>query len=185
MVISSKTGMKNKMARGISFKLSFSKKHVQIVQKRYENLRNEIPKVARSRIRDFLKTVKDIMKTPGKPVKYPIKWASIKQRMAYFATDAFTIKGKRPKGYKNTHIPWVRKRTLENGWKIEKLADNKYSLENRNKASIFVYGGIHGEPQAKMFEGRWKNFRDTFDRLLKKMPKAIKDSIKSPNRSVP
>ena len=60
---------------------------------------------ARERVRPIVRLMMDQLHTPAGPVVYPIRWASERQRRAYFATNGF-----------GRGIPSVRTNRLVNTW---------------------------------------------------------------------
>lgn len=65
--------------------------------------------IQRSTTNDVNRTAEDmlrVLRTEPGPVKYPIRWTSVKQRKAFFASNGF-----------GRGIPAVRSHELANGWK--------------------------------------------------------------------
>lgn len=81
----------------------------------------------------------DLGYTPG-PVKYPIEWASEKQRKAFFATKGFG------KG-----IPVPRTGGISRAWFVEpdvqqNLGTASITIGNTDPAAEFVYGYLFARP---------------------------------------
>lgn len=149
----------------------------KIVRKGLENLRKQIPLISRARIFETANAIRKEMSEASPKPTYPIKWDSDKQRIAYFATDAFTIKGRRPKGYKNTHIPWKRTHRTRKAWKVIRT-ETGYDVFNPLAHSQYIYGRSSGKGQSNIHKDRAKLFREVYQRNVAKLPKTVVANLK-------
>jgi len=138
----------------------------EIVRKGLENLAAEIPKVSRRRIYNTMLKIRTRMRTPGKAVNYPVRWASDRQRRAFFATNGF-----------GRGIPTARTDRYRMGWEISPVAEG-YMLKNSVPYSKHVGGTAYATEQSPIHEGRWRVFRDEFDAEVKTLPAELEKDIK-------
>jgi hypothetical protein len=148
-----------------------------LVRQGLESLFAEVPKIGRRRIRTLLNRIQKAMKKPGEKPTYPIKWDSVKQRIAYFASDGFTLKGKRPPGYVNSHIPYVRTGKYNAGWRVEKFGETGYTLRNNSPHGKYIGGGADGSGQSRIHGGRWTLLRDATEEEITKLPSEVVKEI--------
>lgn len=121
------------------------------------------------------------MRQPGMPITYPVKWASQKQRRAFFARDGFSKPAgwKRPKGYVNKNIPTQRTGRYNKGWElVEKRDDSQFkatangtlklsfTIQNYAPYYQFVGGDINGVGQSPIHKGRWKTLESVLQQSL-------------------
>lgn len=152
----------------------------RLVAQRFERLRKRIagPEIGRQRLYKAAVDIRHRMKQPGKPVTHPIKWDSIRQKKAFFATDAFTIKGKRPKGYVNTHIPTKRSGDYQRAWKVVKT-ETGYDIGNPLSHSKYIGGTPRStRRQSRIHRGRWPLFKRQIEIVIRKLPKSVRDFLK-------
>lgn len=100
-----------------------------------------------------------LAKEPGE-VKYPIEWASDKQRKAYFATDGF-----------GAGIPYQRTGGLANSWTLQfenTPNGGTYIFNNPSRAARFVGGSLALDRSAALrfkqpFHSNtgWQTYTDT------------------------
>jgi len=138
----------------------------RLVQKRFERLRRKIPLISRQRIYDTAVAIRKVMKEPGQKPTYPIKWDSVKQRKAFFASDGF-----------GRGIPTKRSGEYQKGWQVIK-AENGYDVGNPLAHSKYIGGTARSaNRQSNIHRGRWNLFRDAIDRFIGKLPKKVKESL--------
>jgi len=142
-----------------------------LVQKRFERLRRKIPLISRQRIYDTAVAIRKVMKEPGPAPTYPIKWDSIKQRKAFFASDGF-----------GHGIPTKRTGEYQKNWKVIAVqgspADVGYDVGNPLAHSKYIGGTARStKRQSNIHRGRWNLFRDAIDRFIGKLPKKVKESL--------
>ena len=117
------------------------------------------------------------LQRPGKPITYPVKWDSERQRRAYFARDGFTKpkNWKRPKGYVNTHIPYVRTGRYNKSFKVVKTGKGtkrSYTLINTWAKSKYVGGDAKAMQQSRIHAGRWPLVADTVRKFAQRLVKS-------------
>jgi hypothetical protein len=71
---------------------------------------------------------------------------------------------------------------LRRGWKVQRLGETGYRIENRarfrGRAYVkYVVGSATGEKQAWMHKGRWKLFRGVVDAEGAKLPREVAKHI--------
>ena len=66
---------------------------------------------------------------------------------------------------------------LRRGWKVRRVNEFAYMINNRVSYTKYVQGSALGEGQAWMHKGRWKLMRDIVDDEYSGLPRKIKDSI--------
>ena len=149
----------------------------ELVRQNLQNLFAQVPKIGKLKIRNAVNRILVRMQGAGKKVTYPIKWDSPLQRAAYFATDGFTIKGKRPPGYVNSHIPYHRTGKYQAGWKVKEAGKAGYILLNNNRHGKYISGNAYGSGQSRIHGGRWVLFRDATELEISKLPAEITKEI--------
>jgi hypothetical protein len=142
-----------------------AKKPARIVRQIEQNLRAELPKVGRMKLRNVLERIRKKMSGEGKKVNYPVKWDNPKQRRAYFATDGFG------KG-----IPYTRTGGYQQAWKVVQK-ENGFSLRNAKPQAKYIGGTSYGLGQSRIHQGRWRLLRDTVDEELDKLTEEVRDSL--------
>lgn len=151
----------------------------KIARQGLERLRKGIPSVGRLRLYKAAIEIRKRMKVEGKPVTYPINWDTEKQRKAFFATDAFTIKGRRPLGYVNEHIPTVRTGDYQKAWQVIRTEDG-YDVGNPLAHSQYIGGTARSaDRQSRIHRGRWPVFKRQIEIVLRTLPKLVKDNLKA------
>lgn len=141
-------------------------KGAKVVRKGLENLRTKWPLVSRQRLYDAAREIVRRMKKPGKNITYPVQWDSDKQRRAYFATDGF-----------GHGIPYTRTGKHQAGWKVLKTKAGDYIAVNKSLVAKYISGGADGLGQSKIHEGRWTLLRDAVDIVVRRLPKAVRNSL--------
>jgi len=139
---------------------------VRLVQKRLERLRRKIPLVSQQRIYNVAVAIRHAMKQVGSAVSYPIKWDSIRQRKAFFASNGF-----------GGGIPTKRSGRYVKEWQIIKT-ELGYDVGNPLSHSKFIGGTARSTGrQSRIHKGRWPLFKIAIEKAVKKLPKAVKNSI--------
>ncbi len=137
-----------------------------------KKIREGAPIIARSKLRDAVNQILNILRIPGKMPTYPIKWDSAKQRQAFFATNGF-----------GGGIPHVRKGLAIAGWKSVVLP-NGYQVENKatnmqGKAMAgYVWGSSTGKRLSRIHTGRWPLVRLVVMRIIRTLPEEIARSLR-------
>lgn len=139
--------------------------NVGLVRQGLEDLALEVPKIGRRRIYNMMLRVRSELRKPGKPVTYPVKWDSERQRRAYFATDGFG------KG-----IPSRRTGKYNAAYQI-KRTETGYQLYNGTSYGKYVGGSAYGTGQSRIHQGRWKLMRDVVDAEVEALPQEVIDEI--------
>lgn len=142
-----------------------AKKPARIVRQIEQNLRAELPKVGRLKLRNILVRIRNKMSGEGKQISYPVKWDSAEQRRKYFATDGFG------KG-----IPYARTGGYQKAWKVVQK-ENGFSLTNTKKQAKYIGGSSYGLGQSRIHQGRWRLLRDTVDEELDKLNEEVRDAL--------
>lgn len=147
--------------------------NAKIVRMGLERLRKRLPDIGRMRLYKAALEIQRRMKEEGKPIKYPVRWDSKKQRRAFFATDGF-----------GGGIPSHRTGKYIRGWKVVKV-EKGYRIENQAKGrngqpySRYLAGGPRGGRQSRIHQGRWNKLTEVTRIVIRKLPKlVIKDLFK-------
>lgn len=114
------------------------------------------------------KNIRDEMREAGKPVIYPIKWDTTKQRKAFFASNGF-----------GQGIPSKRRGQTNGAWRAIQIQDGS-QVWNPLSHSVFVNGrptAPAGRRQSRIHQGRWKIFHVVVDAVIKKLPDALRKRI--------
>lgn len=148
---------------------------VERVQARLRRL----PKSAAGRLLEVAKDILQRMQVPGQKPTYPIQWASDLQRVAFYASDGFTLPPgiSRPKGYKNKNIPRQRTNEYINGWAIDKYSETGYMVYNPSPQATFISGDINGQGQAKVNQGRWRLFATQVRYAVNRLPQLLRAAV--------
>lgn len=137
----------------------------ELVRKGLEDLGAEIPKIARLDIYNMMLSVRRLLRAPGRPPTYPIKWDSDKQRR-------FVLAMLRAKG----NLPYQRTGGLPAGWQIERVADG-YRLYNPARAAVYVYGNFEGARQSRIHQGRHPVVQELTEAVIQRLPPDIEQHI--------
>lgn len=146
--------------------ISIRSKH-KLVKRNLEVLRGSYKKIGKYRLAEVAAEIKRRMQTPGGKVKRPIRWASLLQKLAYFASNGF-----------GGGIPTIRKHVYERGWKSETTA-NGAKVYNKTRGSKFIGGDVRGKSQSPIHVGTWILLRSAYDAVIKKLPKAVVESLRA------
>ncbi len=143
------------------------KSNVKLVRRNLENLRSQLPKIGSFRATEAATEIARRMAKPGKKVKYPINWDSVKQKIKVII---MIMK-------KQGSLPYVRTHAHERGWKVER--NNRGAKAYNNvKGSKYLYGTIHSTRQSNIHVGNWLLLRVVYDAVVADLPKAVKESLK-------
>jgi hypothetical protein len=138
----------------------------RLIQKRFENLRRKIPVISRKRMYDAAVAIRHEMKQPGAKPNGPIPWDSPKQQKAFFATDGF-----------GRGIPTKRGGEYIRGWQILRI-ENGYDVGNPLAHARYIGGTARStNRQSRIHRGRWNLFKVVKDKVLAKLPKAVKEAL--------
>jgi hypothetical protein len=123
-------------------------------------------------LRATAKRIQKRMQVPGKPVTYPINWDSVRQMIAYFASNGF-----------GEGIPYRRKGRYEEGWQVRGIP-NGVELGNRERSARFI-GGLPsgndlspGKKQSSIHKGRHRLLRPVVDEEVKQLPQDVIDRLR-------
>lgn len=144
---------------------TFSPK-LTLVQKFFERLRGAAPKVAAERLEAFADDVVRRMQKPGRKAPKHINWDSIKQRTAFFASDAF-----------GAGLPFVRTDRYINAWVKVKNSERSFTVQNTSPGALYIGGRMNGTGQSKIHQGRWPLFRDQMQYAFNALPKAVQRNL--------
>ena len=148
------------------------KSNIKLVRRDLDNLRGSIKKIGKYRISETAAEIKRRMQTPGGKIRYPVNWATIKQKLAFFASDGF-----------GGGIPTIRRGTYERGWKAESTV-NGAKVYNNTPGAKFIGGNMRGQHQSPIHQGRWLLLRNVYDAVIKRLPKSVVESLrKLPKRA--
>jgi hypothetical protein len=139
----------------------------RLIQKRFENLRKRIPEISRKRLYDAAVAIRHEMKQPGAKPDYPIPWDTRNQQKAFFASDGF-----------GRGIPTKRNNDYIKGWQVIR-AENGYDVGNPLAHAQFIGGTARStNRQSRIHRGRWNLFKVVKDKVLARLPKAVKESLR-------
>ena len=135
-----------------------------------EDLGRAIPRIGQQRIWGTLLRARHRLKEPAPRPSYPIRWDSVRQRKAFFATDGF-----------GGGIPHRRTGRYQKGWTISKTG-NGYSLENTMPGAEYVGGDFMGAMQSRIHQSRWPIANEVLADELDGLPQEIENNIASEAR---
>lgn len=143
--------------------------NAKLVRKNLEVLRGSYKKIGKFRLSEAAAEIKRRMQTPGRKVRYPIRWASLLQKLAFFASKGF-----------GGGIPHIRKQKYERGWKDESTVNGaKVYHSTMGRKAKYIGGDMRGKGQSPIHEGGWILLRNAYDAVIKKLPKAVVESLKA------
>jgi len=145
----------------------------KVVRRALERLRRKWPLISRFRLWRAALEIRREMKVPGAKPTYPIRWDSVKQRKAFFATDGFG-RGIPTKRTGATSKAWIARRSSEGeDYDVgNPLAHSKYLHGTARSARTI--SNVHGGPGSP----RWPVFSLVIQRVLAKLPKKVRESLK-------
>lgn len=127
-----------------------------------------LPKEVDAELKYTANRIAKRMGKAGKAVRYPFKWASVRQRKAYFASDGF-----------GGGIPFRRRGKYEKSWRIRK-ATGGYQVYSSYGRARFIAGLANGKGQSIGMKDRWPLFKDAVDIEVKvEMPKRMMRRMKA------
>lgn len=145
--------------------------HGNLVRQGLENFATEIPNVGRQRIYLRMLRVKTTLSQPAPKPGHPIRWDSLKQKRAFFASDGF-----------GRGIPTQRSGRTVRGWQLVRLEDG-YRLSNREPGAFFVFGDLfQRKSQSNIHAGRWPATKAVAFHELSQLPQEIQGDIESAKR---
>lgn len=133
----------------------------KLTQAAIKKFGDQAPKVVRATFKQASQNIAEKMQVPGKPITYPVKWDSDKQRRAFFATNGF-----------GGGIPHVRQNVYVGAWQ-QKTIRGGYQVSNKLKYAGYIAGDIYGNRQSRIHRGRWPVFRRVVDKALKGISKKL------------
>ena len=125
---------------------------------------SKVNRAGKKTLREVVDNIQRRMSEEGKPVTYPIKWDSDKQRRAYFASNGF-----------GHGIPYQRQGHYERGWVVSAMP-NGYKLSNAHPAGAI--GGTMSGWQSRIHKGRWNNLPKVVGQELKKLIPSILENLR-------
>ena len=138
----------------------------RLIRKRFERLRRQIPLISRKKLYGAAVAIRHEMKQPGAKPDYPIKWDSLKQRKAFFASDGF-----------GRGIPTKRGGEYTKGWQVIRT-ETGYDVGNPLAHARYIGGTAKNTSrQSRIHRGRWNLFQVVKDKVLAKLQKAVKESL--------
>jgi len=143
------------------------KSNIKVVRRNLETLRGAYKKIGKYRLGEIAGKIKTRMQTPGKKIKYPVNWKTLKQKLAFFASNGF-----------GGGIPTIRSHKYERGWKSETMV-NGIKVYNKMKGAKYIGGNMRGAGQSPIHQGRWVLLRNAYDAVIKQLPKAVIESLRS------
>lgn len=143
------------------------KSNTKLVRRNLENLRTSYKKIGKYRLAEMAAKIKARMQTPGKKIRYPVNWKTIKQKLAFFASNGF-----------GGGIPTIRRHTYERGWKAETTV-NGAKVYNNTRGAKYIGGNMRGKGQSSIHQGRWILLRNAYDAVIKQLPKSVVESLRA------
>lgn len=136
------------------------------------NLQKDLPIAARVTMKSVMIRIRDEMRKAGKPITYPVKWDSEKQRRAFFATNGFGrgIPTKRTDKYIQA---WEVRQTRGKGGRLS----SGFQLTNTTSYSKWVGGDAYGKRQSRIHQGRWALVNDVATREIQNIDDKIADVL--------
>ena len=121
----------------------------------------ELPKrfqtAGKKTLAEITQRIVERMSVEGKPVKYPIKWDSDRQRRYVMAMLR-----------EQDELPYTRKNIYINSWK-RKTVTNGYIIKAPHPAGAI--GGLMSGWQSRITKGRWANLARVVFEEVSKLPK--------------
>lgn len=145
--------------------LSVKTTGAELVRQGLQDLTAEIPKIGRKGIYDKMVEARTELRTAGKPISYPVRWASEKQRR-------YVIALLRSKG----NLPYRRTGKHPSSWNIVKITEG-YRFENEVDTAVHLYGNYEGARQSPIHEGRHPIFQKVIEEKVQELPPEIEQHI--------
>lgn len=118
------------------------------------------------------KRIQRKMQEPGKPITYPVDWDSVRQMIAFFASNGF-----------GGGIPYRRRNRYEKGWQLRPLPAG-VDLGNTERSARFI-GGLPsgadlspGKKQSNIHKGRYRLLRPTVDEETQQLIQEVIDRLR-------
>lgn len=143
------------------------KSNVKLVRRGLENLRAQLPKIGDFRAKEAAKEIARRMSRPGRKIKYPVDWDSLKQKIYVI------IRIMKKQGF----LPFIRTHAHERGWKTENIQRGA-KVYNNVRGSKYLYGTMRSTRQSNIHVGRWLILRVVYDKVVADLPKRVKESLK-------
>jgi hypothetical protein len=125
----------------------------------------KIKRAGNKSLGEVAENIRRRMSEEGKPIRYPVKWDSARQRKAYFASNGF-----------GHGIPFRRKGHYQKGWAV-KAVPFGYELSNAHPA-----GAIGGMPetgwQSRIHRGRWNYLPKIFGEEVRKLIPSMLENLR-------
>lgn len=138
----------------------------QLVQHKLERLRRKVPLISKKRMYDAVVKIRSYMKVPGTKPVYPINWDTKRQRIAFFASNGF-----------GGGIPTKRNNDYVRAWEVIPT-ERGYDVGNPLSHARYIGGTFRStKRQSKIHRGRWRLVKVITDKVLGRLPKAVRDSI--------
>lgn len=115
-----------------------------------------------------IEEVIDVVGKPGEKPEYPIKWDSVKQRKAFFATHGF-----------GGGIPYKRTGAYVNAFAASDVDDSAWRLTNDNPYARYVGGDSDGNRYSRIHLGRWPLVRAVVNYVVNKFVEELERKIVS------
>lgn len=152
----------------MAVQLSVQVRNAQLVEKRFQDLTEEMPKIGRQQIRVVMERIKRRMQ------EYPPEppGQSIAEAHPLLGTVYRTAAGR----YHRTGL-------LGASWFIDRTPkDDGYTIKNDAQRkgrgyARYVVGSARGDGQAWMHKGRWQLLRNVADEEVQKLPEEITKSV--------
>lgn len=144
------------------------KTNVKVVRRGLENLRAALPKIGNHRALEAATEIARRMAKPGKKIRYPVKWDSIKQKIKVI------IMIMKKQGF----LPYIRTHAHERGWKVERTKSGAKTYNNV-RGSKYLYGTMRSKKQSNIHLGRYLILRVVYDAVVAGLPRKIKESLKN------
>jgi len=143
------------------------KNNIKLVRRGLENLRLALPKIGKFRITEASTEIARRMSRPGRKIKYPVNWDSLKQKIKVI------IMIMKKQGF----LPMIRTHAHERGWKSETTTRGA-KVYNNVRGSKYIYGTMRDKRQSNIHIGRWLILRDVYDAVMKGLPKKVQESLR-------
>ena len=132
-------------------------------------LGESVDQIVNSDIEKQLKAAQKELQKPGKPVTYPVKWDSERQRRAFFATNGF-----------GRGIPYKRTGRYVRSFRVTKTGrgnDRRYTLVNPWPKTKYVGGDTRARQQSRIHGGRWPLIADVVKKYAQRLVKSKPQNV--------
>lgn len=131
---------------------------------------NKTKRAGNKSLEEVAENIRRRMSEEGKPVKYPIRWDSQKQRKAFFATNGF-----------GGGIPHKRTHKMRLGWKVKAITQGTktgVSITNKRRGAGAVFGLPRTGWQSRIHRGTWNYLPKIFLQEVKKLPLIVMKNVR-------